>query len=62
MRPVAADLSAIDTLKESSELQPLISRLQQLEAVIFSILIPLRTWTTSNPGNRRSRAGRVRAS
>jgi len=29
IQPIAADLSAIDKLKESSELQPLISRLQQ---------------------------------
>jgi putative endopeptidase len=29
IKPIAADLSAIDKLKESSELQPLISRLQQ---------------------------------
>jgi putative endopeptidase len=29
MKPIAADLSAIDKLRESSELQPLISRLQQ---------------------------------
>src|SRR5260370_13716258 len=29
IKPIAADLSPIDKLKESSELQPLISRLQQ---------------------------------
>jgi predicted metalloendopeptidase len=29
IKPIAADLDAIDKLKESSELQPLISRLQQ---------------------------------